>query len=121
MKLKNIDKVMAGILFVFLSFVVASWVRADETYYILREEASVPEVMSSFCTAKAAAAGQQNFKATDRLQWSAAISSDNCSTAAQIGLGIQVGEVFVTGNIADNIFSSVESDPMVSISASGTF
>jgi len=118
MKLENIDKVMAGILIIFGLSVLANWVRAGD-YYRPSEEAMAPAMET--CTAKAAVAGQQNFKATTHLQWSGAISSDSCSTAAQIGLGLQIEKVFITINVADNIFSSLESDPMVSVSASGVF
>jgi len=113
--LRIIGKIL---LIVLLSYPITAAVLAGD-YHHPSAEAMAPAMET--CTAKAAVAGQQNFKATTRLQWSGALSSDSCSTAAQVGLGFQLDKVFITINVADNIFSSLKSDPMVSVSANGVF
>lgn len=107
-----------ALLIVLLSYPIMAAVLAGD-YYQPSEEAMAPAMET--CTAKAAASGQHQYKATERPQWSAALSRDGCSTAASVGFGIQAGKVFITGNVSDNVFSSIESDPMISISGSGTF
>lgn len=79
-------------LIVLLSYPIMAEVLAGE-YYHPSEEAMAPAMET--CTAKAAAAGQHNYKATTSLQWSSALTHDGCSTAASVGLGIQVGKVFI--------------------------
>ena len=70
--------------------------------------------------AKSTAAGQHHYKATKDLQWSVGAGYAGDETALSVGLGLQLGNVFMSGNITDTIFSG-ESDPIIGIGASGTF
>jgi len=66
--------------------------------------------------ALAIAAGQHNFKATTALQWSIGAGHVNNDSAVSLGLGLQAGKVFISGNISGDGESSA-----IGISGSGTF
>ena len=72
---------------------------------------------------RAAAAGQTNYKSTPNLQWNLGAAFNGGESALKIGFGWQAGDVFIAGGVTDNtdtMFTS-ESDPLVTVSASGEF
>ena len=72
---------------------------------------------------RAAASGQTNYKATSRIQWSVGAAFVDGESALNIGIGYQAGSVFIAGGVTDNtdtMFTS-ESDPLVTVNASGVF
>jgi hypothetical protein len=72
---------------------------------------------------RAAAAGQTNYKATEKIQWNIGSAFAGGESALNLGIGYQAGNVFIAGGITDNVdtlFTS-ESDPLFTLNASGTF
>lgn len=72
---------------------------------------------------RAAAAGQTNYKATSRLQWNLGSAFSGSESALNIGFGWQAGSIFIAGGVTDNtdtIFTK-DSDPLVTLNASGVF
>ena len=88
--------------------------------YTAGEILNQPSDKTDEIAARSTAAGQHHYKATTDLQWSVGSGFAGDETALSFGLGYQAGDVFVSGNITDTIFSG-ESDPVVGVGASGTF
>lgn len=108
----NSDKVMTGILIVFIFFVITSWVRAGDRYHYVSN--SVVEKASN--AALPAAAGQHHYKATASLQWSVSAAFSENDSAVSFGLGLQTGDIFASGS-----FTTDGDAHVVGIAGSGTF
>ena len=81
---------------------------------------SISDSKADKSTAKSTAAGQHNFKSTTDLQWSIGAGFAGDESALSLGLGLQTGNIFFSGNVTGALFSG-ESDPIFGFGASGTF
>jgi hypothetical protein len=72
---------------------------------------------------RAAAAGQTNYKATDRVQWNIGAAFIGGESALNLGIGYQAGSVFIAGGVTDNTDTmfTKDSDPLVTVNAGGVF
>jgi len=121
-------KIISIILLAFVSFAVY----ADDPHYGDRYKAS--QVINNYSSetvvnqmakreVRAAAAGQTNYKASPRIQWNMGAAFVDSESALNFGLGAQLGSIFVTGGITDNVDTmfTKDSDPLITINASGVF
>ena len=74
-------------------------------------------IEKAYNSAIPAAAGQHHYKATTQLQWSVgAAFAEGGDSAVSLGLGLQLGEVFASGN-----YSTDGDESIVGVAGSGTF
>lgn len=81
---------------------------------------AINTVYSNSAAAKATAAGQHHFKSTPKLQWSVGAGFVGNESAISFALGLQAGNVFISGNVTNTLFS-VKSDPIFGAAASSVF
>jgi len=100
-------------IFIIMTIAVISDANADDPHGVVIEKSSTNNYYTSEGVASAIAAGQHHYKATKQLQWSIGGGYIDDYSAVSFGLGLQVGKVFVSGNLG--------SDGVIGVGASGTF